>query len=326
VVLRDVDRWIWDAWYAVDGDRVHAFFLNAPRSLGDPELRHWQARAGHAVSSDLRTWERRPDALGPGQPGAFDDRAIWTGSVLRHGSRWLMFYTGIRAADPRVQRIGLAISDDLESWTRTDTMIEADGRWYEKSAGGSEEHWRDPWAFVGPDGAIHLLVTARAKDGPRQGRGVIGHAWSGDLVTWLVGPPLSTTSGLFQLEVPQRVHVGERWFVLFSARKGDHSPELLARPGAVAESGTHYLVGDAPLGPFRLAPGRFLVGGDRLYAGRIVEFGGEHHLMAWIDQEQGRFVGELGDPVPVHFDGGVIRLGGTRSRAPRAERNARRTG
>ena len=49
------DHWLWDFWFARDGDDVHVFYLQAPRSLGDPELRHHNATIGHAVSRDLRT-------------------------------------------------------------------------------------------------------------------------------------------------------------------------------------------------------------------------------------------------------------------------------
>ena len=31
-------KWIWDSWYAKDGDTFHGFFLQADRSLGDPDL------------------------------------------------------------------------------------------------------------------------------------------------------------------------------------------------------------------------------------------------------------------------------------------------
>jgi beta-fructofuranosidase len=36
VSLRLPDHWLWDFWFAVDGDDVHVFYLQAPRALGDP--------------------------------------------------------------------------------------------------------------------------------------------------------------------------------------------------------------------------------------------------------------------------------------------------
>lgn len=129
------DHWVWDFWLADDGTAWHLFFLKAPRSLGDPDLRHRHASVGHAVSRDQVSWTPLPDALDPAPAGAFDDLAVWTGAVVRGDDGvWRMFHTGIaRAEDGRVQRTGRATSSDLVSWTRQDGPdfpLEADGRWY----------------------------------------------------------------------------------------------------------------------------------------------------------------------------------------------------
>ncbi len=81
-MLRIEDRWVWDSRVADDGDHFHLFDLQAPRSLGDPALRHEHATVGHARSRDLVDWEVLPDPLGPA-PAAWDDLAVWTGSVVR---------------------------------------------------------------------------------------------------------------------------------------------------------------------------------------------------------------------------------------------------
>ena len=48
-MLRLDDFWVWDSWVADDGDAYHLYFLQAPRSLGDPALRHVHATVGHAT-------------------------------------------------------------------------------------------------------------------------------------------------------------------------------------------------------------------------------------------------------------------------------------
>ena len=82
-MLRLPDSWIWDFWFADDGRAYHVFFLKAPRSLGDPELRHVNVAIGHATSEDLTGWTVAADALAPAASPAFDDVATWTGSVVR---------------------------------------------------------------------------------------------------------------------------------------------------------------------------------------------------------------------------------------------------
>ena len=118
-MLRLDDRWVWDAWTVDDGGRTHLFYLQAPRSLGDPSLRHVNATVGHAVSTDCVDWEVVEDALTPSDSGC-DDLAIWTGSTMHDGERWRMFYTAVSRAGHHIydQRIGSAVSDDLVHWTR----------------------------------------------------------------------------------------------------------------------------------------------------------------------------------------------------------------
>ena len=37
MVLALDHHWVWDSWYVRDGGLWHAFFLQAPKSLPDPE-------------------------------------------------------------------------------------------------------------------------------------------------------------------------------------------------------------------------------------------------------------------------------------------------
>ena len=151
------DHWVWDFWFARDGDAWHIFYLKAPKSLGDPELRHRNATIGHGVSEDLVNWEIVSDPFGLGHPGAWDDLANWTGSIVPVGGGWWMFYSGVSSADDgRIQRIGAAVSNDLMTWSKLseNPVCSADLRWYEEydNVSWSEEAWRDPWVFPDPGG------------------------------------------------------------------------------------------------------------------------------------------------------------------------------
>ena len=132
-MLRLPDHWVWDSWLADDGERYHLFFLRASRALLDPDRRHRRASLGHAVSTDLRHWTLRADALVAADAPAPDDRAIWTGCVVRPpGCPWHMFYTGLSEVDGVfVQTTCLATSDDLDVWTRhpANPVLRADPRW-----------------------------------------------------------------------------------------------------------------------------------------------------------------------------------------------------
>ena len=82
-MLRLAEAWTWDFWLADDGRSYHLYFLKAPRHIGDPDRRHWNASIGHATSPDLADWTVVCDAITPSGRPAFDDIATWTGSVVR---------------------------------------------------------------------------------------------------------------------------------------------------------------------------------------------------------------------------------------------------
>jgi beta-fructofuranosidase len=303
MVLTLAKDWIWDFWLADTDTEYHLFFLKAPR-IGDPGLRHWNTRVGHAVSTDLTTWQVVSDALAPSIEPAFDDLATWTGSVVRgDDGSWYMFYTGLsRADDGQVQRVGLATSADLVTWRKhgTDVLVSADPRWYHTlDDSGEVEAWRDPWLVRDPDGdGWHMLVTASARDGEVGGRGVLGHAWSTDLRTWRVLPPLSRTdSGFGQLEVPQLAVVGGDPVLLFSCL----GPQLSsARREAGEPGGVWGLRPDSLLGPYDVTQATRLTD-ESLYVGKLVQRrDGRWVLLAFVNQDtDGAFVGSISDPLPV---------------------------
>ncbi|WP_316359619.1 hypothetical protein [Devosia sp.] len=302
------DHWVWDFWLADDGEQHHLFYLHAPKSLGHPDLRHRNAKIGHATSTDLRNWTNHGRAFEPGLPGSFDGSATWTGSVVRGPDRlWRMFYTGSRflSADSNanIETIGLATSPDLFTWTKQPGPIcSADPQWYETLGTSSwpEEAWRDPWVFwKQADQRWHMLVTARGKDGTEPDRGVMAHATSPDLKSWTVQPPLSATgSGFAHLEVFQVVKVDGRNHLLFCC---DSAKLVGARAGQIG--GVWSLpVGDMP-GPVDFRQARLLVD-ERLYAGRIaMDRQGAPWLLAFRNvSADGEFVGGVSDPIRVLTD------------------------
>ncbi|MDR5699730.1 glycoside hydrolase family protein [Agromyces aerolatus] len=300
-MLRLEDHWVWDSWYAESEGTHHAFFLRASRALGDPERRHGRASVGHAVSKDLRTWTLEADALVPADAPAWDDQAIWTGSTVQgDDGRWYLFYTGIsQERGTAWQQIGAAVSDDLVSWQRVGDapVLSPDPRWYEvDDPVWRETAWRDPWVFPDADGdGWHMLFTARAKTGDPRERGVVGHATSPDLRRWSAGPPLSGPAGFAQLEVIQTTVVDGRHVLLFSCAPA----ELGAARDAAYERGDVYLADAAgPLGPYDIEHAQ-PVGPAGLYAARIVLDRGTPRLIGFTDQRDGRFVGELTDPLPL---------------------------
>jgi beta-fructofuranosidase len=317
VALRLDDKWVWDFWLAQDGHDHHVYYLQAPRALGDPELRHHHATIGHAVSTDLTDWAVLPDALHPGPSGSWDDLAVWTGSVIAHDGLWHMLYTGISTVEAGlVQRIGLAVSSDLVHWHKDarNPVLAADPRWYEtrahagsRQAGSRQESWRDPYLVrIAGDEHVHALITARAATAPSDGAGVVAHARSKDLVRWEIGPPLTRPGEVAQAEVPQLVRLDDGYRLLISCYAEDHSQLRRERLGQSCQTGTLALSASGPLGPFDF-PSQPLLPADSPvgtgYAGKLVALGQDDtRFMCFILERDGEFVGELSDPLPLELD------------------------
>ena len=294
------DSWVWDSWTADDGDRFHQFFLFASRALIDPERRHRRASIGHAVSRDLRTWTRLPDALVRADAPAIDDVATWTGCTVRgDDGRWYLFYTALSDRPvSKTQRVALAVSDDLLEWTRMPSVVvEADPRWYASGATGPEEPFRDPWVWKHDDGRWHMLVTASAPGVPAGDQGVVGHAVSDDLLTWTVQPPLvGAGHGFGQLEVSQGLKLEGRWYLLFSCLPHELAP---SRRAAAGDCGIWAARMAGPLGPVEIEDARVLTDGTRYAARAVRDRDGEWMLLPFENASDHGFVGRVADPLPL---------------------------
>jgi beta-fructofuranosidase len=319
-MLEIPDKWIWDSWYARDGDLWHGFFLQADRTPHDPDLRHWNVSMRHATSEDLTHWTDLGTCFRPSEGPAWDDYTTWTGSVVRgDDGRWHLFYTGASRAEQGLkQRIGHAVSDDLHAWTRVGTgpVLDLAGPWYEleKTDDWHDRAMRDPWVMRDPGGAGWLMYfTARVPGSAApNARGTIGLATSPDLAEWTLQPPVHAGGQFGQLEVAQVFEIGGRWYCLFCT--GDHhwSDDYAASYPGAPVTGTHYLIADNPRGPWTVAPGPFLDGSTphRRYAARILDTGEGMVLLGFLAHPDGApFTGVLSDPDPVIVDDdGLLRL------------------
>lgn len=296
------DKYLWDFWIVKHRAIYHLFYLQAPKDLPDPECRHGVATVGHAVSDDLRHWEEVGTALEPGPPGAWDDRAIWTGSVIEHRRTFYMLYTGTsKEEEGKVERIGLAVSTDLTHWEKhpANPVLEADPRWYEITPFTSpfnEVAWRDPYV-IKTRRQFYAFITARRKVGDRKWRGCIALAQSNNLIEWQVFPPIKVCAKFAQMEVPQVIPHRGRAILLFSARAE------WAQMKNLQVSGTFYALGDSIVGPFRKVSPLLTNTTGTFYGGKIVQDPlGNWVLLAWIGYRNGEFVGALSDPLPIKMD------------------------
>lgn len=313
MTIRLPDRWIWDSWYVWDGDICHAFYLCASRALGDPNRRHRNVNVGHAISKDLTNWEILPDALSPSDSPAFDSWTTWTGSVVKgDDGNWWMYYTGTSRQDGGdIQSVGAAVSEDLLVWKKlgSEPMVSADPTWYEllDKTIWHDQAWRDPWVFKNSAGVWQMLVTARSKTGDPKTRGVMGQAISTDMVNWQVLQPLAeSTEDFGQLEVFQFEIVDGVPIVLFCCGYRELSE---ARRASFGERDATYSVSCNPdLSGLDFSRARAFES-NLVYAARLVQKpSGEWYLLGFVNEVNGRFIGEICDPIPVTatFEDGIV--------------------
>lgn len=327
----------WDFWLLEAGGRFHLFHLQAPRNL-HPELRHFRATIGHAVSDDLCAWQDRGSVLGPGPRGAWDDRCIWTGSIAAWRGRFWFLYTALQRGHGLVQRIGLAVSDDLERFVKHpgNPVLCADPRWYQtRRPGFPWEDWRDPWLCV-QDGRLTALICARLAaaeastlrlgleqlreltrlaagprrarlaSGPLTGRGCIALAHSADGLRWQVAPPLFAPGRYDMLECPQLLTLPEQQLLLFSSQRG----WIGRRWPQAGQTGAHAWWRPAADSPWRPVNGHGAVPVGGGYGTRLVRRQGGWQALSWLSEAAGEpgFCGRIARPVPMSLGPGSLAL------------------
>ncbi|HJW63354.1 MAG TPA: glycoside hydrolase family 32 protein, partial [Actinomycetes bacterium] len=275
--------WINDPNGPIQHRGVYHLFFQADPGYPPEHPRGW----GHATSTDLVTWERRPLALEP-EPGGPDAGGCWSGCARLIDGRPALYYTGI----PGESVCRAWGSDDLLAWEKdpANPLIAGPGGYH-----------RDPFLWEDGEG-WHLLLGS----GGEHGR-VLRYD-SRDATAWSYG-------GVF-FEAPRRVgglDLGEHWECPQLVIAGDAAALVVSCQAPQAEWPLMHAV--AFVG--RLRGGRFegqldgrLDHGDVFYAPAICRDEGERDLLwGWAQErrEPPDHAGALTLPRQVMIDGGRLR-------------------
>lgn len=271
MLYRPSDRMalLWDTWIFNHNGTYHLFHLTRD------EGKAWD-RLGHAVSTDLIHWEPRPDIVLQ-EPGAWDGGPILTGMVFPFDGRFAMSYGSVVDG---VERIGMLLSDDLETWTkhpRNPVLLPAPP--YETDLNQMalpSVAWRDAFIEWNEEtGFYEALVSARVPQGEMMTRGCVARARSKDLVHWEHLPPLAAPMRWQDMEVPERFFLDGHYYLIFSTAHSK-GPDL-DTPSRRNCSGTWYIVSskrdhgyEVPEDPLILGSGE---GNWDCYVGRFLRFG-----------------------------------------------------
>jgi beta-fructofuranosidase len=315
---RPANRVMWDTWYLVHDRTAHAFYLQKP--LPGASSPHPNACAlGHATSTDVIHWQEQEPILSPNPLGTpMDDLLPFTGCTVEHDGRFYLYYTMRSSVDDgRIQRTGLAISDDLYHWHRYDgnPVIEPVAPYCSidkpfVSGGLPIVDCRDIVVIPDPDrkGSWLGYYAARVHTKEMIDGAVVALVRSDDLIHWEHLPPAFVEPRFSVLEVPEVFQMPNgKWYM--SCLTGQGYGNRCPYANAITE-GTIWAVSDHPHGPFQVIDGQHeLISGfaDCGYSCRTLVFD-DQRLMLYT---QNVFNGmeTLSPPMRVDLDGDRLFLG-----------------
>ncbi len=197
--------------------KYHLFHLTLPN----------HAYIAHAVSNDGLKWQRVKNAVFISDPKSWDDDMLWTMHVSSNPYKpgtWRMFYTGLSMRErSRIQRIGLALSNDLYNWEKVKCgpyPLELPGDYYENNL-KEGRHWvsfRDPFCYQ-ENGKVYLLAAARVNKGPVIRRGCVAFIKEIKENSFEFEPPLFQPMHYDDVEVPNIFKLKKHYYLLGSIRE-----------------------------------------------------------------------------------------------------------
>ncbi len=271
------------------GGVYHLFYMRHNTSATDDST---EVDLGHAVSLDLMTWSQLDPILHT-RSDNWDNLHIWAPFVIAQGDTFYMFYTGVtKVPYPyyAYQRIGLATSTDLVSWTRYDEPI-FDGNRVPWAMADSTQYagcqFRDPFVMVDPDspGRWLMYFAAIPRAATSQQIAGIGFNDTGSSPWQDLKPLWNTDAAHYQgfIESPTVMSHDGRWYLFFTTNSG-HPIRYQYASSPTADStgwvGTYRLYDDDP-------------GTDAWFAPEFLELGQREYLAAVNSANHGIEIREM---------------------------------
>lgn len=304
---------LWDSWFFKKNGAVHAFYLQSKPSKNPDEKHEKRITIGHAFSKDLVRWTELPVALEPGDGNAWDNLALWTGSVVEKDDLYYLFYAGRNKDSDRqwIQKIGVATSGDLIHWEKYkgNPVLEArkiytmdNGR----NALGKIGAWRDPFVF--PEslfGTYWMTISARIRSKQREYNACVALAESKDLFHWKLGAPVYGPGVYDEIECTQVIRHKGLWYLFFSTQASNYEPNFASKIGG-AFGGLHCVLSDSFFGLYRPVNGNgvVLANEKEMYDVRLIEDKGDDFFaVGWLKTPEGKYSGKFSLPFRVRIEG-----------------------
>ena len=206
----------------------------------------------------------------------------------------------------------LAVSDDLQHWEKLPANPTSlpDPTYYEIVSTGQRRvtHWRDPFLFDAGEEVIQY-VCAWSVQGAETSHALSASARSTDMVSWEGLPPPEHDCMTEEMEVPKLYEIDIRYYLVFCTHDYWLDPAFVSRfPGHTFRSTDYSMVGDSPLGPFRMHGTGQIMPQDPshwFYASQLVQLAGTWFLLGTFRTDAGS---GITDPLPVADDEAGLRV------------------
>lgn len=211
----------------------HIVAINAP--IDPPPGSPYSPGLEQATSRDLLHWTDGGVAIPVGAPGTWDSFDTWAPSIVESQGTYYLYYTGVQLVNNVwVQKIGLATSTDLVTWTKSGANPVFDCSqtpwqyWDPTVNNGYSTDCRDPYVIRDEaNGRWLMFYNGRLQNDQHQHQvpqpaywiqqpAVVGMAASTDLINWTDAGFVSATAS-YQTESPHLYLHDGTWHLIFTS-------------------------------------------------------------------------------------------------------------
>jgi beta-fructofuranosidase len=256
---KPTNGWVGDPMPFYENGKFHIFYLYDARNTL-PTFHPWYK----VMTTDFSTFTENSEMI-PTGTATDQDGALGTGSVFKRNGTYYAFYTGHNGIlDPK-EKIMLATSTDLKTWTKNPSFQ------LQASWGYDRNEFRDPIIIEDKsNGTFKMLIATRSEvdlvsNTNVPWRAVIAQYSSTNLIDWTLEKPFYEDTSTFITECPDIFTMGQYQYLIYS-NIDDRMVHYKYRP---LTSNTW------------ITPENSKLDGIAFYAGRTVSDGVNRYIMGW---------------------------------------------
>ncbi len=256
--FKPANTWVGDPMPFYENGVTHVFYLNDARN-SSPTFHPWYK----TTTTNFATFVGNSESIPTGTAGA-QDGALGTGSVFKKDGIYYGFYTGHNGnLDPK-EKIMLATSTDLITWTKNPSFL------LQASNGYDRNEFRDPIIIEDTNGTYKMLIATRSTvslidNNVVPWRAVLAQYSSTNLIDWTLEKPFYEDTSTFLTECPDVFTMGNYQYLIYSN---------------IDDRMVHYKYRSLTSNSW-ITPVNSKLDGIAFYAGKTVFNGANRYIMGW---------------------------------------------